>query len=521
MSVAVNEELVEQLKDVGNKLLLPPSSTPELVNLLDQIFELIVSSFDNLSCSRGRCYSKAVLILQSVARLRSCVMMLDLDCDSLITKMFQLFQKHISSDHPHCVFLAMEKIMSVMVEESDSLSMELVMVLVESIRKENQNASPEAFKLGAKVVEDCSKKLRPYIMEAMTSLDCCLEDYAPILSLICETESNAVEDLVHDSPKHLANSDPTADELHSAENVQHLKTIEGCSHDPGTDLGTASKSGGKVKSHNSDEENQNSTSKEKTAQGIPHGHVKNLLVPKSEKAVPTLEDEVSKGETEEAVDLDNKKVRQATSLGGSSDKKGKPSKKDVSGGTGKKSTTGLSKKNKIRTNDTSKSQRKRASSDDDVFETPHGRKDYKEDLIGSRIKVWWPLDRKYYEGVISSFDASTKKHKVDYDDGDREVLNLRTEQWEFVGDEISNDIDLFVNNQHPQSRPNMPKREASKTVFEKETNSNNMIKGEVMLDCGDEVGDGSHQAAKMEEKVKMPEGLSETKRPRLSDGQKS
>lgn len=58
-------------------------------------------------------------------------------------------------------------------------------------------------------------------------------------------------------------------------------------------------------------------------------------------------------------------------------------------------------------------------------------------------------------------------------------------------------------------------------MCEKETNSNNMIKGEVMLDCGDEVGDGSHQAAKMEEKVKMPEGLSETKRPRLSDGQKS
>lgn len=35
MSVVVNEELVEQLKDVGSKLLQPPSSTPELVNLLD------------------------------------------------------------------------------------------------------------------------------------------------------------------------------------------------------------------------------------------------------------------------------------------------------------------------------------------------------------------------------------------------------------------------------------------------------------------------------------------------------
>lgn len=60
-----------------------------------EIFELIVLSFDKLSCPPGRCYSKAVLILESVARLRSCVMMLDLDCDSLITKMFELFQKHI------------------------------------------------------------------------------------------------------------------------------------------------------------------------------------------------------------------------------------------------------------------------------------------------------------------------------------------------------------------------------------------------------------------------------------------
>jgi len=28
------------------------------------------------------------------------------------------------------------------------------------------------------------------------------------------------------------------------------------------------------------------------------------------------------------------------------------------------------------------------------IETPYGRKNYKEDLIGSRIKVWWPLDRR-------------------------------------------------------------------------------------------------------------------------------
>ena len=30
--------------------------------------------------------------------------------------------------------------------------------------------------------------------------------------------------------------------------------------------------------------------------------------------------------------------------------------------------------------------------------------------------------------------------KVDYDDGDEEILNLRKERWEFTGDELSADI---------------------------------------------------------------------------------
>lgn len=42
-----------------------------------------------------------------------------------------------------------------------------------------------------------------------------------------------------------------------------------------------------------------------------------------------------------------------------------------------------------------------------------------------------------------------------------------------------------------------------------------------MPEFGDEASDKSHQAAKIVEKVKTPEGLSETKRPRLSEGPKS
>uniref|UniRef100_A0A0E0E0Q0 Tudor domain-containing protein n=1 Tax=Oryza meridionalis TaxID=40149 RepID=A0A0E0E0Q0_9ORYZ len=54
------------------------------------------------------------------------------------------------------------------------------------------------------------------------------------------------------------------------------------------------------------------------------------------------------------------------------------------------------------------------------------------DLIGKRIKVWWPLDKKFYEGVVESFDSSKRRHTVLYDDGDVEVLNLAKEKWEIV-----------------------------------------------------------------------------------------
>nr|KJB68483.1 hypothetical protein B456_010G248500 [Gossypium raimondii] len=55
------------------------------------------------------------------------------------------------------------------------------------------------------------------------------------------------------------------------------------------------------------------------------------------------------------------------------------------------------------------------------------------DLIGYRIKVWWPLDKQFYEGTIKSYDAIKKKHVVLYDDGDVEVLRLDRERWELIG----------------------------------------------------------------------------------------
>ncbi|KAJ0805058.1 putative sister chromatid cohesion protein Pds5 [Helianthus annuus] len=55
-----------------------------------------------------------------------------------------------------------------------------------------------------------------------------------------------------------------------------------------------------------------------------------------------------------------------------------------------------------------------------------------ENLVGSRIEVWWPADRMYYPGVVTFFDFKKKRHKVLYDDGDVELINLKRQRWKWL-----------------------------------------------------------------------------------------
>ncbi|KAM6586027.1 hypothetical protein CsatB_013029 [Cannabis sativa] len=56
-------------------------------------------------------------------------------------------------------------------------------------------------------------------------------------------------------------------------------------------------------------------------------------------------------------------------------------------------------------------------------------------LIGTKIKVWWPLDKEFYEGIVKSYDPVKKKHQVLYVDGDQETLNLQHQRWEPIVDD--------------------------------------------------------------------------------------
>ncbi|XP_038973631.1 DNA mismatch repair protein MSH6-like [Phoenix dactylifera] len=60
-----------------------------------------------------------------------------------------------------------------------------------------------------------------------------------------------------------------------------------------------------------------------------------------------------------------------------------------------------------------------------------------EDVVGRRIRVFWPLDKAWHEGSVKSFDEASRKHLVEYDDAEEESLDLGKEKFEWVEEEPS------------------------------------------------------------------------------------
>ena len=49
--------------------------------------------------------------------------------------------------------------------------------------------------------------------------------------------------------------------------------------------------------------------------------------------------------------------------------------------------------------------------------------------VGDRVKVFFPMDNKYYEETATHINTRTGTHRITYDDGDQEVLKMENEQY--------------------------------------------------------------------------------------------
>lgn len=137
----------------------------------------------------------------------------------------------------------MESIMTMVLDESEEIPLDILKALLSSVRKANQDqvilfaftscfvllcpffiflpfhfvylrvyalyslfqtVSPISWKLGEKVIENCSAKLKSYLVEAVKSMDIALDDYAEIVASVYQNGSDALKnDNDNDSGKNL------------------------------------------------------------------------------------------------------------------------------------------------------------------------------------------------------------------------------------------------------------------------------------------------------------------------------
>ncbi|PKU72142.1 Light-inducible protein CPRF2 [Dendrobium catenatum] len=149
----------------------PPAEKKDVANIGESLFiGLIVGAFKNLDEMSNRSFPKRVSILETVAKVRSCVLMLDLDCDDLILEMFQHFMNTIRSKHFDSVFSSMETFMTLVLEEIESISAQFLSCLLDGVKVIEKNILHTTKKLAEKVLVYCSLKLKPYLSKLFSGL---------------------------------------------------------------------------------------------------------------------------------------------------------------------------------------------------------------------------------------------------------------------------------------------------------------------------------------------------------------
>ncbi|CAL5026603.1 unnamed protein product [Urochloa decumbens] len=523
-------------------------------DVMKDVFKRIVETFAELDDMNSPSFQRRVSILDSVARVRCCVLMLDLDLDHLILDMFRHFFKAVSTRHSEQVINCMEVIMMYVIQESDDVHAEVASCLLQYLTKEAQETLPASFGLAERVLGLCKDKLKPVFLELLKGTP--LDGYSNVVTLLFQDASGAGQNNVDASGKDMATEDKHSEKFVSDESpqetsklVQDVNCVEQDGSSPSSTPTTAISNVGapvdNVKSPGgptSSKQNQESPSGDEqvkisdqlisgdkelpepvTAENEKLSDVNSKKHHKlgsstgskkteQSKAVKGNESPVASEELSPETNDGDKKHLTETSSGAAEDsskpvdtkpavvkpkKRGHPlaAKSQEKKAVGKKQGSNLESakvtrrlnkddakplSTKASEGESGKKQHKAgmklqkdAASDKDTDDdislkemvsptnmdkskgqredsggskrkllqeaeeaTPSKRdKILDENLVGSRIKVWWPDDKKFYKGVVESFDTSSKKHKVAYDDGDVEVLMLKKEKWEFIAKE--------------------------------------------------------------------------------------
>ncbi|CAN4100173.1 unnamed protein product [Withania somnifera] len=476
---------------------------------MEEILWRTVVALTKLSDVSSHNYHKVVHILETVAKLRAFVMLLDFEYDNLVIEIFNIFPRIIRPYHPHNVFFRMEQIMTQLIEDSDELSVELLSPLLDSVKNENQIASPISSKLGEKVLEHCAVIVKPYLAETLKSKsldpDDCAEIVSSILKMPKGEEMMANEnapDTVHPEQVGLSEAkfcEPELqDETHwekqkdtcttiiiKPDNPEVVQPETKAEKSSRTDILTSSSQHslaseicnistgshghwGQIKEKESpinEDAHLGFSAKDSLHLGFTWGErTKRTLCGKRKPVRDSRKNEFASDydaerESESSIQNEEGNIREhkEPSLEQIDGMKQQNNEITVNMHNIKESGDKVDEATKLSVNDENhlnecanyKSGRKLDTRKHEDSR-PCTIKDHGEELVGTKIKVWSPLDEAFYEAAISSFDPVKNRHKVKYVDGHVERLNLHNERWEVL--EYSSSQKLQVNTQREQQK---------------------------------------------------------------------
>jgi hypothetical protein len=87
----------------------------------------------------------------------------------------------------------METIMTLVLQESEDISLELLTPILASVKRNNDEILPVAWKLAKRVLNNSITKLKPYLIQAVDTFGISVDDYSNIVASICQETSSVVD----------------------------------------------------------------------------------------------------------------------------------------------------------------------------------------------------------------------------------------------------------------------------------------------------------------------------------------
>ncbi|XP_075100001.1 sister chromatid cohesion protein PDS5 homolog B isoform X7 [Nicotiana tabacum] len=199
---------------------------PEFTDAVSRdIFRLLVNIFAELDDTKNPYFSMRVQLLETVAKLRFCLIMLDIDCEDLVKKLFKNFFAVLREHHPPSMVSAVVSIMSQILEEkmkekmqekerssSELLTFEkkvsepLLDVVLQNLLKEAKGASRASHQLAVSVIEKCSEKIEDIISRFLRS---CILNRDAVQSEIKEYYHDIIYEIFQCAPQMLLSVIPS------------------------------------------------------------------------------------------------------------------------------------------------------------------------------------------------------------------------------------------------------------------------------------------------------------------------